>query len=233
MENNMFGLKEMYECILKATYDIEIGGKTISAGEPIVIFDSLQIANFRELKDRRDARGGYGNQSWIHWESTEEVNLDFSQGVFSLVHVALLGNSAMDRGITVEVPMTQTAEVDENKEIELKYEPVTVYVWKENGDKLEDFTVDGRNLKFSETPEYTDVKIYYTFTYEDANVINIGRRGIPGFLELTAKTRLKDDVTGKTVTGIIHMPKVKIMSDFYFAKKAPYLEISTGSFSNI
>ena len=31
---------------------------------------------------------------------------------------------------------------------------------------------------------------------------------------MTAKTRLKDDVTGKTVTGIVHMPKVKLMSDF-------------------
>ena len=58
MDNNIFGLKEIYDCIFSSTYDIEIGNRIIKAGEPILRFDSLQLANLDEIKSRVNATGG-------------------------------------------------------------------------------------------------------------------------------------------------------------------------------
>lgn len=44
-------------------------------------------------------------------------------------------------------------------------------------------------------------------------MIKIGDRLIKGYLSLQAKTRLKDDKNGQTITGILEIPKLKLMSD--------------------
>ena len=216
MDNSIYGLKEIYECVLKATYDMKMGSRLITAGEPIVIFDSLQFANFSEIKDMVSAKGGYGNQSWITWESTKELPLTFSQGVFSQTHLAMLGNSAMTEEPEVLVPKQEKLELDENLQVQLKYRPEgKVFIYnRENGKKYEDVVVEENAVTVQDGSSYEDVNVFYNFLYKSATVMNVGRQAIPGYLEFTGKTRLKDDVTGKLVTGILHMPKVKLMSDF-------------------
>lgn len=216
MDNTIYGLKEIYECVLKATYDMKMGSRLITAGEPIVIFDSLQFANFSEIKNFASAKGGYGNQSWVTWESTKELPLTFSQGVFSQTQLALLGNSAITEKPEVLVPKQELLELDENLQMQLRYKPEgKVFVYNRgNGKKYEQITIEDNVIKVADGNAYDDISVYYDFLYEGASVINIGRQAIPGYLEFTGKTRLKDDVTGKLVTGILHMPKVKLMSDF-------------------
>jgi hypothetical protein len=41
-----FGIKELYDVTLKATYTIEVGERRIEPGETIAAFDKIQIANF-------------------------------------------------------------------------------------------------------------------------------------------------------------------------------------------
>lgn len=215
MDNNMFGLKEMYDCVLTATYDIEIGGRTIRAGEPIVRFDSLQLANFNELKNRVEAKGGYMNQSWISWEGTEEMSLRFSQGVFSKVHLALLGNADLRTQKEVDVPRFEKVELDENLRAILRYTPKTVYVYNmRNGERYNEVEFMDNEIVVHDAEPYTDVEVYYTFSYNDVHVVSVGRTLLRGFLQMTAKTRMKDDRTGKTVTGIFSIPKMKLVSDF-------------------
>lgn len=215
MENNMLGLKEMYECTISATYDIEVGGKVIHAGEPIVTFDSLQLANFDEIKSRSNAEGGYGNQAWVTWEHTQEMTLRFSQGVFSRIHLALLGNSDLRKAEEVDVPRIEHLELDENLRVTLRYEPTVVYVYnKENGARYNEVEIVDNEIIVHDAEPYTEVEVFYTFLYTDVHVISVGRQLIRGFLQMTAKTRLKDDMTGKTVTGIFRIPKMKLMSDF-------------------
>ena len=215
MDENMFGLKELYDCVLKATYDIEVGNRKIKAGEPVVVFDSLSLANFDEMKRRASSRGGYGNQTWVTWETTEELNLRFSQGIFSKTILAMLGNSAFDQGVTVLVPKQEELEIDENLQVQLKYKPQNIFIYaKDNGEPIREFEINDKMIVFHNVEQYKDIVVYYDFLYENASVIHVGRQLFRGYLEMTAKTRLKDDVTGKTVTGIVHMPKVKLMSDF-------------------
>ena len=41
----------------------------------------------------------------------------------------------------------------------------------------------------------------------------IGQELVKGYLSLEARTRVKDDITGHTKTGIIKIPQLKLMSD--------------------
>ena len=215
MDNTLFGMKEVYECTLKATYDIEIGGKVIQAGEPIVVFDSLQLVQFNEFKDYIHARGGYGNQVWVSWERTKELDLNFAQGIFSKIHLAILGNVAMQHEPVI-VPMWEELEVDENLQVHLKHPAADNDVWAYNratGDHLKG-TIQGQVVTL-ENVSYGDYcQISYKYDCGDQDVIHLGRHFLNGYFQLTMKTRLKDDMTGRTVTGVFFAPQVKLMSDF-------------------
>jgi hypothetical protein len=43
--------------------------------------------------------------------------------------------------------------------------------------------------------------------------MNVGKSLTSGFLSLTGKMRVKDDITGQVKIGIINIPKLKLMSD--------------------
>jgi hypothetical protein len=75
---NELSFKELYEVSLKATYPIEVGGRTIEVGETIVSFDKIQIANFQETRNIVSANGGFGNSAHVFWESTKEIKLNFT-----------------------------------------------------------------------------------------------------------------------------------------------------------
>jgi hypothetical protein len=71
--SNEFGLKELTELTLKATYPIEMDGRKFEAGEVIARFDKIQIANFREITSRVSANGGKSNYALIIWEDPKEI----------------------------------------------------------------------------------------------------------------------------------------------------------------
>jgi hypothetical protein len=78
MDNNKFGLKELTDLTLKATYPIEIAGRTFEPGEVIARFDKIQIANFKEVTSRVSANGGFDNRTIVIWEDPKEIQLSFS-----------------------------------------------------------------------------------------------------------------------------------------------------------
>ena len=86
-----FGTKGLYSVVLKATYDIEDLG--VETGEVIAAFDNIQIGGLDELKSVITARGGYGNPGLVSWDRTQELNLTFSQGIFSTRQFNVLVNS--------------------------------------------------------------------------------------------------------------------------------------------
>ena len=214
MDNTILGMKEVYECTLKATYDIEIGGRTIQAGEPIVVFNSLQLVNFNEFKEYIHARGGYGNQTWVSWERTKELDISFTQGVFSKIHLAILSNVAMQNEPCI-VPMWEELYIDENHQVTLKHTPADRDIWAYNratGEHLKG-SIDGKVITF-ETASEEFCQVSYKYDCGSNDVIHLGRHFLNGYFQLTMKTRLKDDMTGKTVTGVFFAPQVKLMSDF-------------------
>ena len=92
---NLMGMKELYDVVLKATYPIEMGKRVIEEGEVILAFDKIQIAGLNEVKNYVAAQGGFDNRELVTWETTKELPLNFSQGVFSKNQLALLSNSKL------------------------------------------------------------------------------------------------------------------------------------------
>ena len=214
---DLWGIKELYDVTLKATYPIEMGNRTIEKGEIVLAFDNIQIGGFQEQKQFIHAQGGFENRKQITWETTKEIPFVFTQGVFSIEHLSLLSNSKLlnIKENTTPIIITKREQLESNDigEFVLEQVPVgKIFVYnKETGEKLE-FTASGKTLKINQP--YLDLYVAYEYEYlKGGKIIEIGNRLLNGFLKLEAKTRLKEDTNGHVVTGIIEIPKLKLMSD--------------------
>ena len=142
---NEFNFKELYEVSLKSTLPIEVSGTKIEAGETIVSFDRIQIANFQEIKSTASANGGWDNRAHIFWETTKEVKINFSQGIFSKIQLALMTNAQLinnEGEQIIPINKREEFESDENGKIVIGRtlrEPVFVYD-KATGKKITDWT---------------------------------------------------------------------------------------------
>ena len=215
MDENLGSFKTLEQVHIKATYDIEVNGKRFQEGETIAYFDKIQVAGLNEIKNYVAARGGYDNRGLVYWETTRELKLTFSQGVFSNTQFGLLNNAKIiqyDEGEPLLITKMEELESDEMGNIvttEEVYDQVFIYD-KETGEKL-NWQKAGRNLKIEDA--YKNLVVRYRYNYTGgASVAKIGQRFLQGFLELEGKTRVKDDTSGLITTGIIKIPKLKLMS---------------------
>lgn len=216
MENN-FGLKELYEVSLKATYPIEVKGRKIEIGETIALFDRIQIADFVENKSFISANGGFDNRAHVWWEETKEIKVNLSQGVFSKMQLALMTNANLTQSegqSQVLISRLEQLETNENGIAITKYPistPVFVYNNK-TGEKLSDWNFVGNKLQTSQA--YLEILVDYQYNYDNGyEIISFGNSLTNGFLSLEGKTRVKDDITGQVKTGIIKIPKLKLLSN--------------------
>ena len=217
--NNEFGLKELTDLTLKATYPIEVEGRKFEAGEVIARFDKIQIANFREIASRVSARGGKSNPALVVWEDTKEIQLNFTQGIFSKHQFALLSNSNLVKSAPAEKILLSahfTGESDEEGRIQLnKSEVENAFVYDaKTYEKLTPKSVDLEKGEIVIDKTYCDVVVDYQYYYtNEFSTMSVGKRLIDGFLQLEGKTRVKDDITGKTRTAILRIPRLKLVSD--------------------
>lgn len=213
---DLFSFKELYDCYLKTTYLIETDGRTFEEGETIAKFDKIQIAGLQELTERITANGGFDNRPHVFWETTRAIDLAFSQGVFSKHHFALISNSkiiSINKGDTILISKTEEKESNESGVFYLEELPVgKFFVYdKENGEKIK-YSQNEKEITI-DTP-YLNVIIIYNYNYTGgASQVSIGRRYISGYLSFEGKTRLKDDKNGQVTTGLVKIPKLKLMSD--------------------
>lgn len=214
---NQFSMKELYDIKLKATYPIEINGIKYEEGEVITYFDKLQIANFNEIKPRYAAEGGFDNRAHVIWEDTKQIDFTFSNGIFSKLQFAMLSNSRLltkEKGESILISQREKKETDDTGTLKLDNEPVgKIFVYELNtGEKITNFEQQGNTLVLQKP--YTDIIIDYKYQYTNKSTrMILGQRLIPGYVFLEGRTRVKDDITGKTKTGIIEIPKLKLMSD--------------------
>ena len=216
-DNSLFGAKELYEVALKSTSKMEINGKIIEKGETIALFDKIQIANFNEIKSIISANGGFDNRAWVTWDTTKEIDLTFTQGVFSKTQFAILSNSRIytKEQESISIPVHEIVESDENGIVEFTYLPdgyKPIFVYDIDGNKVSGDLYE-RNFTPTVTKPYTDYSLDYYQVYNDKRTyISIGKRLSNEYFTLEGKTRFKDDETGKDITGIIEIPKLKLVS---------------------
>lgn len=214
---NELNFKELYEVSLKSTLPIEVSGTKIEAGETIASFDKIQIANFQEIKSVASANGGWDNRAHIFWETTKEVKINFSQGIFSKIQLALMTNAQLinnEGEQIIPINKREEFESDEHGKIVIGRtlrEPVFVYD-KATGKKITDWTSTTDSIMLNEA--YKSVIVDYWYEYDnDCQIMTVGRLLTQGYLSLAGKMRVKDDITGKVKTGIIKIPKLRLMSD--------------------
>ena len=216
MENNI-GFKELYEVSLKATYPIEIGDRKIEVGETVAAFDKIRVANFEEKKNFISANGGFDNRARVWWEETKEIRITLAQGVFSQAQLALMTNAKLltnDGQAIVQVHSREEVESDENGKAVVKHHiqtPLFVYD-KQTGDKITDFTYN-EDVIIVDKP-FQELLVDYYYAYDNKySVLSFGRALTNGYLSLEGKTRVKDDITGQVTTGILKIPKLKLLSN--------------------
>lgn len=220
--DNEFGMQELYFVQLKSTYPIEIKGKEIAAGEVIAAFDEIQISNFQEIHKEVAAQGGYYNRKLVVWNRTEGANLIFTKGIFSKTQLALMTNTRLievGKNQVVRIAQRDELETDSEGKITLTHVPIDSWIFvynKETGEKLTNLTWVDKAQAILQTPlVYKDVIVDYEYGYDNgADVSFIGEDIFEGYVTLEGRTRIKDDITGKTHTAIIYIPKLKITSDF-------------------
>lgn len=212
---NQFSLKELYDVKIKTTYPIEINGKQLEIGETIAMFDRIKIANFEEVKSFIAAKGGYNNEGRVFWEDEKEIRINFQQGIFNTSQFSLMNNAKLlenkESGL-LTISKREKNQSNGEGNIFLEETPLgNVFIYDENGNKLS-YSQEENRLKIDET--YCRVIVDYEYKYKgNSQSILVGRPLIQGFLSLEGKTRVKEDITGQVKTGIIKIPKLRLMSE--------------------
>ena len=207
--------KSLENVYLKTTQNIEANGISFKEGETIARFDKIQISGLTELKDYVAARGGFDNRGHVFWETTKELRLNFSQGVFSKMQFGLLNNAkVINRAENDPLLITITEELETNSDGQFTtaYEPVDqFFVYDaETGEHIRVYKYSGY---YQTDYVYKNLIVTYRYNYlQGATILKIGQPFLKGFLELEGKTRVKDDTSGLITTGIIKIPKLKLMS---------------------
>ena len=212
----MFSFKDLEKVSLKATSNIEIGNKQFVPGETLAYFDKIQVATLNEDREVVVARGGFDNRPHVFWDTTKDLRMKFTQGVFSQEHFALMVNARLIEQIDVPISITEQEikETNESGIIALGHTPTDyIFVYNKNtGEKITNFTVEGTIINLS--IPYLEVIVRYTYDYiNKAYDYKIGQRLVNGFVELEGRTRVKDDVSGRVVTGIVKIPRLKLLSE--------------------
>ena len=218
MENE-FGLKELTDLTLKVTYPIEMAGRIFEPGEVIARFDKIQLANFKEVTSRVSANGGFDNRSHVIWEDPKEIQLSFTQGIFSARQFALLSNARLideqdEEGIIISGHYSGESD-EEGKILVGKVGISDVFVYDaKTYEKITPKSIDFKNGKIVIDFQYKDVEVDFNYRYyEKVTSCILGRKLIQGYLQLEGKSRVKDDITGKTRTVILRIPRLKLVSD--------------------
>lgn len=217
-----FSSKELYDICLKATSNIEIGGRTFLPGETVLQFNDLQLSVINEQKTFASARGGDGNSVLVNWDTTEAVSFICEKGVASKASMAIISNSKLIEGLSnsVVVPFSEEIETDVSGVLVLKYNALDseFFIYDNNGlapvGYVKTYDTETDTTSITNLEPYIIYTIRYLFTYAgETNTLNIGQRLLNGYMKLTARMRLKDDTTGTDTTGILVIPRVRLVSD--------------------
>ena len=220
METTGFSFKDFEKVHIKSTYNMEIGNRKISAGETIAYFDKIQIFGLNEVAEHVSARGGYHNREHVFWNIVQEMPLQFAQGVFSQQQLALLMNCHLLQSQTLLDPISEyeVLEVDESLKITLSRENIktdSLYIYNKGmGELITDYTVNDNEITFTNLTPFTEVICVYEWIYGgNSSILKVGEELLKGYVSLEGRTRIKDDTEGTVTTGIIKIPKLKLMSD--------------------
>jgi len=90
MQDAYFGIKELYEVVLKAKTPMVFGNRTLETGESILYFEKVNMAVLSEKNNVIMARGGWSNMPRVIWEDRSEVQFSLTEGVMNNTSMGIL-----------------------------------------------------------------------------------------------------------------------------------------------
>lgn len=218
---NTFSLKDIYDGALMAGTDMSLGSKFFSKGDTILSFDDIQALNLTEQNSKTDSRGGWNNAPLVGWEITSEAYGSISVGTISKFGMAILNNTELKKeSYPYLIRETEEGCTNGKGEFILKFvpeasKPISIFLLEEGSKSPEilDYSIDENTLKIENV--YSDILVEYWFYYEDpVDMISIGEKDLNGYLSFVGKFHYTDERTLVKKTGIVEIPKLRILSDF-------------------
>ena len=128
MQDEYFGVKELYEVVLRAKVPMQFGSRYIEQDEPVLYFENISLAMMKESSHPIIARGGWANQPQVIWENRDEVHFQLSEGVMSAISMSILLSANVTEQGKTEPLLVQKREgpydVDDNSRVYLEHWPV-------------------------------------------------------------------------------------------------------------
>ena len=236
MIDQYFGVKELYEVVLKAKVPMQFGSRRLEEGEPVLYFENVSISMLSERNSPIMARGGWSNMPRVIWEDRSEVTFSLTEGVMSSISMGILLSANMtekQKGISIAVPMREGPfELDSDNSFVLNHMPILpprkkVFIYEYERDVGQkkvygDIIQNIHNIAGEEVPrirvrEADATKRYmvdYYYEYKDEALIYlIQKERFNGLFTLEGKFYSKDENDGLNYTNLIYMPKVRVVSD--------------------
>lgn len=213
---NDFAFKELYDVNFRINYPCELFGTFFEEDEIILRFDKIDIALLNEYKTRTAAQGGYLNRTQVYWDETSGIGFAFNSGIATKEMLSILTNNNVLEKEKISIPISERINTIGIDKYSLKFEidlnkPYFLYRDNVKLSKTDYHFID--NQLVINDKNYNNLLLdYYTLKTEQS-ILRIGQNLLGGFLSLEGKTRLKDDIDGQEKTGIIKIPKLRIMSD--------------------
>ena len=235
MIDQYFGIKELYEVVLKAKNPMTFGSRRLEAGEPVLYFENVNMSMLSEKRTPIMARGGWSNMPRVIWEDSSEIRFSLSEGVMSSIGMSILFSSSMTELKDNETILVQKREgpfdLDTEHGFFIQHKPdlskkVFIYEYDRNVaqkkvyGKLKEksgfpFIEVYEDKELSELGDITKQYIidYYYEYKDDALIYLIQKERFNGLFTLEGKFYSKDENDGLNYTNLIYMPKVRVVSD--------------------
>ena len=128
MIDQYFGVKELYEVVLKAKVPMQFGSRRLEEGEPVLYFENIEMSMLSERNSPIMARGGWSNMPRVIWEDRSEVTFSLREGVMSSISMGVLLSANMvekAQGETLYVSKREGPfELDSENSFYLEHQPI-------------------------------------------------------------------------------------------------------------
>ncbi len=236
MLDQYFGIKELYELVLKAKVPMTFGSRKLEVGEPVLYFENINMSMLSEKSHAIMARGGWSNMPRVIWEDRSEVTFSLTEGVLSSISMGVLLSANMaekQKSVPILVPKREGPfDLDENNQLNLQHVLVDyplrktfIYEYERSVAQKKVFGSAETKINPLTNEPYSCITVKdadptkeyivdYYYAYEDEALIYlIQKERFNGLFTLEGKFYSKDENDGMNYTNLIYMPKVRVVSD--------------------
>lgn len=222
-----FGIKDLSHVSIKAITPFTLGERSVEEGEPVLYFETIQLASITQDATPIMARGGKGNYPLVIWENSGDVTFQLNAGILSQYGLSLLQNSRIilpPVDDTLLVPYSEVLSLDiAGKGVLTNLpsgrKPIFCFLYTNNlmQDKLAYVNLDVQTLSFGVAHAGDNIFVDYYYEYgSQTNLYMFDKQRLNGTFSLEGRMELKGEIDGLVHTMLVTIPKMKIISSLSF-----------------